>query len=206
MAISDWLAKRPAKGSPRVMLDVVALQDRFAVEVPQLEGRPVEPELVRARLADGYRDLGLAPMAPERFDAAAAGMDDEAWRRLALAVTALRQEDVRAGLPLLLDGQGVAEQVKAGFVAPARELSLLTMELLRQSELRVEEFARQFIARLGAGVIGETPQHSRVRLHALDYARLLEEAEKAKVSAEQRMEYIRRLQEMQDRRSRRGKW
>jgi hypothetical protein len=205
MAIKDWLPKRPGKG-PKVMLDVFALLDLFTEQVPQLERRQIESELVRAGLADGYRDLGLMPMPPDDFDGAVAGMDDEAWRRLALAATAIQQDDVRAGLPLLLDGHSVADQVRTGFIGVACTLPLLTMELLRQSELRIEEFARQFIARLGAGVLGEVAEQSRLRRHALDYARLLEEAEKAKVSAEERMEYIRRLQEMQDRRSRRGKW
>jgi hypothetical protein len=100
----------------------------------------------------------------------------------------------------------VREQIRTAFVGLARELPLLTMELLRQSELRIEEFARNFIARLGATVAGETPQQSRDRLHRLDYARLLEEAEQAKVSAEERMEYIRKLQEEQDKKTRRGKW
>ncbi len=145
-------------------------------------------------------------MSPVEFNVATAGLDEEAWRRLALTVTAFERYDVRAGLPLLLEGRSVAEQVRAGFIGVASDLPLLTMELLRQSDLRVEEFTRQFIARLGAGVLGEPPEQSRIRQHALDYARLLEEAEKAKVSAEERMEYIRRLQEMQDRRSRRGKW
>jgi hypothetical protein len=83
----------------------------------------------------------------------------------------------------------------------------LTLELLRQGPLRVEEFARHFLARLGAAVAGETPAQSRLRLQRLDYAQLLAEAERDKVSAAERMDYLRRLQEQQEQRlARRGKW
>jgi Flp pilus assembly protein TadD len=84
---------------------------------------------------------------------------------------------------------------------------MLTLELLRQSSLRVEEFARHFLARLEAAVASETVAQSRARLQRLDYAQLLAEAERAKVSAEERVAYLRKLQQKQEQLlSRRGKW
>src|SRR5208283_4064709 len=108
--------------------------------------------------------------------------------------------------PGLLGNGGAVAQVKEAFVGLALATPLLTMTLLRQSPLRVEEFARHFLARLGTAVSGETAAQSRERLERLDYGRLLAEAERAKVSAEERMEYLRQLQEDQARRARRGKW
>jgi hypothetical protein len=179
----------------------------LASEVPQLAGRTIEADLVRARLADAYRDAQLEPVPADSFAALTADLDGEAWRRLALAVGVLDVPMVRAALPGLVDEGGVARQVEEAFVGLARVTSLLTMELLQQGSFRVEEFARHFLARLGAAVAGETTQQSRDRLERLDYARLLAEAERAKVSAEDRMEYLRKLQEEQDKcRPGRGKW
>jgi hypothetical protein len=114
---------------------------------------------------------------------------------------------VRDALPRLVGENGLARQLEEAFVGLARSTPLLTMELLRQGQLRVEEFARHFLARLGAQVAGETAAQSRERLERLDYEGLLAEAERARDSAEGRMDYLRRLQEEQDRRRpRRGKW
>ena len=53
---------------------------------------------------------------------------------------------------------------------------------------------------------GERAEESHTRLQRLDYRQLLAEAEKAKVSAEQRTAYIRKLQEEQEQKlGRRGK-
>jgi hypothetical protein len=205
MSITDRLFGRGR--APRVALDLGALTTGFAANVSRFEGQDVEPDLVRARLADHCRDAGLEPMLPEEFDGLVENLDDESWRRLALAVSALDLPAVRQALPEVLGVRPLCAVIAEAFVRLARETPLLTLELLRQSPLRIEEFARQFLARLGAAVRGETHEVSRARLARLDYAWLLAEAEQAKVSAEERMEYIRKLQEQQEaRRSRRGKW
>jgi hypothetical protein len=56
------------------------------------------------------------------------------------------------------------------------------------------------------GIAGESAAESRQRLHALDYKRLLAEAEKAKDAAAEQMERLRERQEQNDRGRRRGKW
>lgn len=209
MAIADWLFKRFKGGKDRVDVQLPPLKASFAGAVPRLEGKSVEPDLVRAQLADRYRDAGLEPILPEDFDALVLKLDAEGWRRLALAASALDLEPVRTVLPRLLSlpAEGVINQVQNGFVGLAEATPLLTMELLRQSPLRVEEFARHFLARLGAAVAGETVEQSKDRLTRLDYARLLAEAERAKLSGEERLAYLRALQEEQEAsRPRRGKW
>jgi len=205
MPIADWFRKRP-NGRATVAIDLGPLEAALAEIVPRLENAEVEPDLVRARLADGYRDAGVNPPVPDAFDKLVPDLDAEAWRRLALAVCALNLPEVCATVPGLVGNAGAIAQVKEAFVGLALATPLLTMTLLRQSPLRVEEFARHFLARLGTAVSGETAAQSRERLERLDYGRLLAEAERAKVSAEERMEYLRQLQEDQARRARRGKW
>jgi hypothetical protein len=73
--------------------------------------------------------------------------------------------------------------------------------------LRVEELARRLLAVLGASVVGESAEESKKTLHRLDYARLLAEAEQAKIAAAGRAEKLKKLQDEQEqRRARRGKW
>lgn len=206
MSIADWFRKRP-RGRKRVEFALVPLEAAVADTVPQLEGKAIEAVLVRARLADAYRDAQVEPLSPDAFDALTADLNAEAWRRLALAVSVLDLPMTRTALPHLIDEGGSARQVDEAFVCLARETSLLTMELLRQGPFRIEEFIRHFLARLGGAVAGETTQQSRERLERLDYGRLLAEAERAKVSAADRMDYLRKLQEEQNkRRPGRGKW
>ena len=71
----------------------------------------------------------------------------------------------------------------------------------------MEELARKFLASLGAAVKGEKPALSRQRLERLDYGRLLEETERARQAAEERVARLRQLQDEQENsRPRRGKW
>jgi hypothetical protein len=206
MPIADWFRKRP-RGQPAVEVALPPLEAALAAAVPCLEKADIEVELVRARLADGHRDANLQPLPPETFDGLTADLDPEAWRRLALVVGLLDLPAVRDAAARLAGERSVARQVEEAFIGLARTTPLLRMELLRQSPLRIEEFARHFLARLGAQVAGEAAAQSRERLERLDYEGLLAEAERARSSAEGRMDYLRKLQEELDRRRpRRGKW
>jgi hypothetical protein len=203
MALVDRLFRRG--GPPPVNLK--ALQACLTVGVAFWLGRPADPELVRARLADGCRDAGVDPPLPEEFDARANGLDDEAWNRLAVLALALELPDVRALLPVLAAARPLLELLDAGFIGVARRTPLLTLELLGRSALRVEELARRLLAGLGAAVQGESPRASRDRLDRLDYERLLAEAERATEAAQERLDELRRLQDQQEEnRARRGKW
>jgi hypothetical protein len=207
MGIADRLFGRGSRKPARPMLPLLPLIRWYTEAVPRFTGKPIEPDLVRARVADACRDVNLDPALAEDFDAAAQGLDEEAWQRLALAESVLDVPAVRKVLPLLAGDSGPALTLVNGLTSHARQTPLLTLELLRQSAFRIEEFTRGLLARLGVGVIGETDEQAAQRLERLDYARLLAEAEKARVSAADRMEYIRRLQEEEERRRpRRGKW
>jgi hypothetical protein len=204
MPLLDRLLGR--KGRPP-QLDLAVVDAALAGALARAAGRPADPDLVRARLADRCRDVKLEPLLPEEFEALAYALDAEAWGRLALLVGLLDVEAVRAVLPALAAGGPLRDLLNTAFFGLARETPLLTAELLRLAPLRVQELARRFIAALGAAVRGETAAVSQQRLERLDYGRLLAEAERAKQAAEGRMEELRRLQDEQEqRRPRRGKW
>jgi hypothetical protein len=189
---------------PRPEWDLPTMMQRLGELVPALETRDIEPPLVQARLADHYRELEREPVAPSQFDELVQGLDAESWRRLALAADTLDHPDLRSALAQLTTT--VLEQVQAGFVGTATTTDVLPLSLLRQSAVRVEEFARHLADRLGLFWRGETVEQSKQRLWQLDYKRLLAEAEEAKKQAEQRMEYLRKKQEEEAARRRpRGK-
>ena len=58
--------------------------------------------------------------------------------------------------------------------------------------------ARRLIALSGASVVGEKPKESAERLALLDYAKLLTQVERSRGSAEERMAYLKKLQEQQE--------
>lgn len=205
--MSFWDRLFKSKDRPPAELDDVELRRIFGLSAQALEHSAVEPELVRARLADGYRDAGLDPVLPEDFDAMTAHLDEESWRRMAVVVDALEDEDVQQSLKPLLGTGTVADQVRTSFVGFASESNLLTLTLMRQSRLRTEEFTRRFIASLGAAVEDETMAESKARLERIDYGRLLDAADKARGSAEERMAYLKKLREDQEEKfAPRGKW
>jgi hypothetical protein len=180
--------------------------DHLAAEIPRWEGAPVDPDLLRARLADRCRDAALQPAPPDVVAAMLGELDTESLRRLALVTSALNLDEVRAAAPWRLAHGPIEERVRGCFVEFARGSDLLTMELLRQSPLRVGEFARKLLVVLGLRVAGESAEESRLRLERLDYGRLLAEAERAKEAAEPRLAALRKLQEEREkRRAGRGK-
>jgi hypothetical protein len=186
--------------------DLRTMMQQLRELAPVLATRDIELPLLQARLADHYRDLNRAPVPPAHFDHLVHNLDAEAWRRLALAVGALDHADIRSAM--LHRPTSVAEQVEVGFIDMARNTDALTLALLRQSDVRIEEFARHFARHLGIAWRGETRDQSQRRLDLIDYKRLLAEADAAKKLAEERMDYLRKKQEQEDaaaRRFRRGK-
>ncbi len=161
-----------------------------------LENAAVDLELLCARLADLCRDQQAEPPDPDQFLREGQSLDAESQRRLALVVRGFDEESTRTAF-LRAGASNPAARVPALF-AFTREHSLLTVSLLLESPLRREEFARHLINHLGSGVLGEKPEDSADRLRRLDYRALLAEAERAKVSAQDRVAYLRRLQEEQE--------
>lgn len=209
MSIFDRFLKRgappaPPPGAEVVLADVIAL---FALELPALERKAVEAALMSARLADALRDAKVRPCHPDLFEILAADLDEHAQRRCALFVACAGSDVLRPALPALVQRAGVEALVAKGFVELARGKGLLTLELLRQSEVRLEELARAWCAALGCGIAGESAERSAARLEEIDYARLLGQAEDAKASAEERLKALREQRELAEaKRTRRGKW
>lgn len=201
MSLTDRLFGRPTAAK----LDLGPLRAQLTAAV-RAAAEPDVP-LTRARLADGLRDAGLVPLPPDEFDRAIESYDAESERRLTVLVVALELEPVRAAVANAAAPASAGQLVSAALIDLARDTNLLTLDVLAQSEQRVEELARRLVLALRAGIAGETPEESKKRLHKLDYGRLLAEAEKAKEAATERAERLRQLQEQQEqRRGRRGKW
>jgi len=199
--------RKSVPSEARSALELVALCQALARRRPSLERKDVEPVLVRARLADFLRDQGLEPVPPEDFSALCGPLTPDAWRRLALVTGAVEEPTVGTVVGALAKTRGVLPLVREGFVEFAQEARLLTLELVGQSPLRLEELARRWLQALGAGIQGESPEESAQRLERLDYAKLLEEAERAKQAAEARQERLKKLREEQDAKlANRGKW
>ena len=187
----------PHKGPDRPELHLNVVIKHLREQIGRVKDRPVDQDLIRARLADAYRQTELRPVSPSDFDSLVADLDDEAWRRMALVVSVLAEPQIRELLSRLLPVRDVVMQVRTGLVGLARSTSALSLDLLQQSEVRVEEFARQFAARLGVGIVGETEEESAANLYKLDHTRLLAEAEQARTAAEERVEYLRKMQQRQ---------
>ncbi len=205
MAIFRRRSKTSASDeTPGLVLPVVV--ECFTRLAPRWEEREVDRDLLRARLGDHCRTVELLPVDPHDFAEWTSDLDAESFRRLVLAVSAFEDDITRELLVFLSQTQQMDVIVRAGLVPFARESELLTMSVLRQSELRIEELARKLAHRLGVGIWGETEAQSLEELEHLDYGRLLEEAEKAKVAAEDRMTYLRERQEELRRRRPSGKW
>jgi hypothetical protein len=194
----------PPKG-PAIELPVVvgALHANLAA----LEKKQVQAALVCARLADWLRDAGLEPPFPDEVGAWAAGLDAEGWRRLALLVGALEADAVGAVFAQAVARNDLRWLVEQGVVGVAAQASLLTVKLLRESSVRLEELARAWLAAMRVAIAGETAEQSAERLRRLDYGGLLGKAERAKKEAEARMAELREKQEQAERaRAVRSKW
>lgn len=181
-------------------VDLAELLFHFSGAVERQNWRAASVERVQANLAEWCRIVRIAPPTQSEVSGALAGLGPEEIGRTALAAGAMH-------LPSLCELPPGA-QALATIVHLARATPLLTLRLLEQSPLRREEFARRLIAGLGGAVQGETPEQSQRELRRLDYGRVLADAERAKATADERLDWFRRLQQEQDRRQPRprGKW
>jgi hypothetical protein len=196
---------RVVEGAPPVSLDL--LLGELTALLFSCTGERPDPELVGARLADTCRDLDLAPVDPAELQDCAEPLDEEGWTRLWLLALGARTDAIGPSLSAIAAARGARELVLEGFVGVAAATPLLTLELLLTSSLRLEELARRWLSELGATIAGETDETSREALTRLDYARLLAEVDRAKLSAEERVAYLKKLQEEHDaKHPRRGKW
>jgi hypothetical protein len=189
----------------KVEWDLAVVAGEVRERAGRLEGREIEPELMGARIADHCRDCQIEPPRLEALDVLAL-LDADALRRLALAVGVFDRVELRAVLLALTPTLSADDIVQCLSRLVVLEADALTVDLIRQSEVRAEEFARHLSFLLGVAVKGESAEESKRRRHALDYKRLLAEAEEAKRTAEEKLEALRKRQQEDPRRARRGKW
>jgi hypothetical protein len=195
------------KRRPNFTLDLDQVIAKFGSVAPDLEERPIDFDLLRARFADACRDAKLPPIPPAEFESQTKTLPVDAARRLAVFLSAFDLPEVQKTV-LLVDQNTLQGKVLVPLVTLSNNLTLLTPKLLQQSDVRLEEFARHFCAKLEVGIEGETAEHAAQRLQEIDYARLMKLAEGVKLSAADRVEYLRKLQEEEEKtmRPRRGKW
>ena len=191
---------------PSIQLD--SLIGRFGQAAGFWESQPQPEVLVRARLADAFRDLKLQPIPRSEFQDLWNHFDDEQRLRFCILVDGLEIPE----FPAVVQKQGPQVGRASNLVLPLVNLNVqlqyLTCAVLRESDIRLEEFSRHFCAKWELSIHGETPAASSARLHEIDFGRLMQEANAARASAEERLAYLRTLQEEQEktRRPRRGKW
>jgi hypothetical protein len=187
----------PQRESAASHADVNLLMAAIIEVLQHSEKSDPDLDLLRARLADLCRDMKLNPMEPEAAMAQLKAMDVESQKRLTFAVAGFVHEGAQQALTVKSRSYSAVQLIEllTGF---ARAHSLLTTEILLQSSVRREEFVRQLCARLDAQVVGETSEESAERLAQLDYGKLLAAVEAAKLSAEGRTAYLRKLQEEQE--------
>lgn len=185
---------QPPPAAPGIYIN--ALGAAMMASLNAMEKSVVDLDLIRARLADFCRDHELQPLEPDEFMRDARSLDVESQKRFALAVAGLDDAATRKAFGRI--AQSSAAGAMSLLLEFAREHNLLTIELIIESPLRREELVRHFIARLGSPVAGETESDAKDRLRRLDYRMLLQEAERAKLSAEERLAYLKKLQEQQE--------
>lgn len=197
--------RRADKPTP---IDLDELITTFGGAVGFWETQPEAEVLARARLADACRDAGIRPLAAETFQSGWNTFDQEHQRRFCLLISGLDVDGVAKRLPVHSRDRDGADAVLLLFQQLTTRLPLLTLDVLQQSDVRLEEFARHFCVDWGLKITGERPVNSEARLHDIDFGRLMKEAEAARSSAEDRLAYLRELQEKEEetRRPRRGKW
>jgi hypothetical protein len=198
---------RAKKRDPKTPIDLDELIAMFGQAANFWEMQPQAGLLVRAWFADACRDASIRPVTEDAFQSSWSGFDKEHQHRFCLFVSALELQPVANRLPSLCsDGDATpALQVLQQLTV---RLNLLTLDVLQQSDIRLEEFSRHFCAAWELKIQGERPAKSEARLHEIDFGRLMKEAEAARSSAKERLAYLRELQEKEEetRRPRRGKW
>lgn len=193
-------------GQPSVDLDLLIAT--FGRACGSWDSISVLGSLVRARLADHCRDAGVRPVSETAFESCWSSFDDEHQQRFAVLISACELDIVAELIPIHCAGADDALPVVEQIQKLTKQLELLPVELLLQSDIRLEEFSRHFCKGWGLDIEDESKTASAKRLNDIDFSRLLQEAEQARTSAQDRLEYLRELQQEEEktRRPRRGKW
>jgi hypothetical protein len=189
--LKSWFADRPP--TPEPALEPAPAPESAPIQLPwlleamrdalaELEPATLDPDVVRAKIADICRGLTIEPMEPLELERLASNLDRAGWDRMGLLVLVMERGALGDKLAPLLKGR-IRSAVRRGLIETAESSPLITLELLERAPLRLEELARRFVMGLGASIAGEPLEASRAALARLDYNRLMTEAERAKRAA-----------------------
>ncbi len=172
------------------------------------ESMPKDQVFVQARLADCCRDAEVMPVSGTNFSNAWNQFDGEHQWRFCLLLAPLELPTMHSRIKQTCHAAGNGQPVLQRLQKLTTDHALLTGSVLQQSDVRLEELARHFCAEWKLSIVGETAEASAARRQQIDFRRLMTEADAARASAEDRLAYLRQLQEEEEktRRPRRGKW
>lgn len=198
--------RKPTDSGGEVNLD--ELIARFGQGLDQWQSLAHADVLARARFADLCRDVDVMPMSGQVFQKCWSSLNQPQQQRLCLQINAIPHPSVLTRLSTLCEEKRGPEVPFEMLRSTAVRLDLLTLDMLAESDVRLEEFARHFCAAWKLQIEGESDASSQARLHEIDFEHLMKEANAARGIAEERLEYLRTLQKNQEetRRPRRGKW
>ncbi len=128
-----------------------------------------DPPLIRARLADAYRDLSTTPPSTRAFHSATVSMTEAAWHSLALVTELLRHETVLAAAGEHVS-EDAAEHLRHTVLRAAVDTADLQLSHIARRPAHAERWTRRVLAILGVTLDDETPDVAEVRLEALEAA------------------------------------
>lgn len=202
----SWLSQRPAL-TQRPELSADDLRSSVQEIAPTLAHLTHRPGLIWALVGDRVRDSGHVPLASEKLLGFTKDFGGEEWRRLWLAVLLMVEHAPPEVMKVLVPSAERVQPWLEGLIAFVGDTRLLSLPLLTQSRLRAEEFGRFLIGRMGANVEDEGEDASVHWLKRFNYNSLLDEAERARTTAQERLAYLQKLQDEQEAANApRGKW
>ena len=172
----------PVNWAARIKLE--RLLDRLVDELDLLSVDGVEPELIVARLADRYRDLGIEFVSTSTIATLTRGFVSDSYKRLALLLSVLELSPIKERLSKL----SVSHQLRNVLFRFCNDQTDLTIESMSQSPERLEEFARSFLVYANIGIQGESTDTSRKRLSRIDSRRIRKARAEAKAWAEEQQQ------------------
>ena len=177
----------------KTRLPLTPLCDQLRAGALALSEQEVEPALVGARLMDGLRDRAVPLPAPEKWREESGALIAEEWARIEVLVRVLRESELGESIAACLreDAQRV---IRAFPEFAARDAKLLTLDVMLKSTFRIEEFARKWVAALGAGIEGESDKDSDARSERLDFGGVLKNLKAADTDRASRQKTLKEIE------------
>ncbi len=162
--------------------------------------------LIRARLSDAIDGAGERRPPAELFQKLTNEFEADDWSRIVLLADCLFSISDEFCL-YSPDEDEEEDSIFRELTSLARSFLHLTPDVILESKIRQEEFARALLFHLRAPIFGESPEESLARLDRLDFAKALSLVEEAEKNAQDRLKILKDLQTHADELLQpRGKW